>query len=101
MAMPKVREAMIKIRNEILRSILNLPGRMVQVGIDIVKGIWRGIKQRAGQLKQDVANFAQGIVDTVTAKLKIKSPKDKDKLQRDMDDLQKAKDMLQKKVLTA
>ena len=74
MAMPKVREAMIKIRNEILRSILNLPGRMVQVGIDIVKGIWRGIKQRAGQLKQDVANFAQGIVDTVTAKLKIKSP---------------------------
>lgn len=45
-----------------------------KIGINIVKGIWNGIKSLAGWLYDKAAGFAGGILDSVKEKLGIHSP---------------------------
>ena len=52
-----------------------------QIGVNIVKGIWNGIKSLAGWLWNKVSGFAGDIVDSFKSKLGIHSPS---RVMRDM-----------------
>lgn len=52
----------------------SLPGKMVEIGRQIVNGVWQGINGAAGQFKRNVDNFFSGIVNGVKNKLGIHSP---------------------------
>lgn len=73
-AVPKLAEATGQIQNKIKSELEKLPSKMLTIGINIVKGIWSGIKQRGSQLKEDVKDWAQGIVNSIKKKLGIHSP---------------------------
>ena len=52
----------------------NLMGSILNIGVNIVKGVWQGIKNMAGWIKEKVTGFFKGIVDGVKGFLGIKSP---------------------------
>lgn len=58
----------------IVAAFLALPGRMLQIGSDIVSGIWRGISGAGGWLWDKVTGFAKQIWTTVQGALGIGSP---------------------------
>jgi len=51
-----------------------LPGRLLEIGKDMVRGLWDGIKSMAGWIKDKVSDFVGGIVDGVKGVLGIRSP---------------------------
>lgn len=73
-AIPTLLNGVKQINTNIINQILKIPERAKTVGKNIVKGIWNGIKERGAKLKEDVKEWAQGIVDSIKKKLKIKSP---------------------------
>ncbi len=52
----------------------SLPGKALQWGKDIVRGLWEGIKSMGSWLKDQVSGFVGGIVDNVKGVLGIHSP---------------------------
>lgn len=59
----------------IVKLWLSIPGRMVSIGVDIVRGIWEGIKSMAGWLAGQVKNFISSVVPgPIADKLGIGSP---------------------------
>jgi phage-related protein len=58
----------------IITALQGLGGRMVQIGGDIVRGIWQGIQNMASWLWSRVTDFVGGIVDKVKSILNIGSP---------------------------
>lgn len=73
-AAPKILEAAYIISQKLLQELAKLPGKMLDVGKNIVKGIWEGIKARADKLARDLQNWASGLADRVKKALKIHSP---------------------------
>lgn len=73
-ALPKIAEAGVKIGAKIIEELKKLPGRMIEIGKGIVRGIWEGVKQRAEQLGRDLQNWAKGLAKRVQKALKIGSP---------------------------
>lgn len=57
-----------------LRWFENLPNQLKQIGADIVKGLWEGIKSMAAWIQEKVSGFVDGIVGGVKGALGIKSP---------------------------
>lgn len=51
-----------------------LPDKMLQIGKDIVGGIWSGISSKVEWLKTQVSSFGKGITDGIKKALKIESP---------------------------
>lgn len=51
-----------------------LPGKMLQIGIDLIRGLWEGIKSGLGWLKEKISGFCQTVVQTVKNGFKIQSP---------------------------
>ena len=47
---------------------------IIQIGKDVVMGIWNGIKSLVGWLNEKIGNFVGGIVDNVKGVLGIHSP---------------------------
>ena len=72
--MSKGREAANKLVNAVLDGVRNLPSQMMQVGHNIVTGVWNGICNAAGWFKNQVSSFFSGIVDGVKGALGIHSP---------------------------
>lgn len=60
--------------NAVVDGISSLPGRVASIGGDIVHGIWNGISNAAGWLRDKVAGFAKGILDGMKNALGIHSP---------------------------
>lgn len=54
--------------------MLELPNKMVNIGKNIVEGIWNGMTGAVGWLKDKISGFVGGIVDTIKDKLSIHSP---------------------------
>lgn len=69
-----VYEEVPKIVDGITGFFADLPGQMVDIGSNIVSGLWDGISGAAGWLAQKVKGFANGIVDGMKDALGIHSP---------------------------
>ena len=78
-AIPTLVAALPQIINAIFQGFEQVD--WAQIGVNIVKGIWNGIKSLAGWLWNKVSGFAGGIVNSFKSKLGIHSPS---RVMRDM-----------------
>ena len=58
----------------LINIVSQIPGQMVNIGKNIVQGVWNGIKSMASTFTNNVKNFFGGIVDSAKAALGIHSP---------------------------
>lgn len=68
------RGAIINIKNSIVTTLKELPGRMLQVGRDIVNGLINGIKQGASGVATAIGSMASSAVAKAKSVLDIRSP---------------------------
>lgn len=68
------RGAIINIKNTIVTTLRELPGRMLQVGKDIVSGLINGIKQGASGVATAIGSMASSAVAKAKSVLDIRSP---------------------------
>jgi phage-related protein len=54
--------------------IASLPQKMIQIGKNIVTGLWNGIKNAAGWLKEKISGFVDGIINGFKEFFGIHSP---------------------------
>ncbi|MFN7583758.1 MAG: hypothetical protein ACK5P0_00200 [bacterium] len=59
---------------EIIKAYFLIPSKMLEVGKDIVEGLWNGMKNMVGWLKDKVTGLFGGVVDFAKKALGIKSP---------------------------
>ncbi len=68
----------LKSAGEIVGSLVGafakLFPKIVGIGVDIVKGVWQGIKSMASTFANNIKNFFSGIVNSVKSVLGIHSP---------------------------
>jgi len=70
----KATEGMTKVYNGIVDTFTNLPAKMLEIGGNLVKGIWDGIKNSADWLMSKISDFADGIVSGFKDAFDIHSP---------------------------
>lgn len=63
-----------KVIKTIVDFFKELPGKMLDIGENIVRGLWDGIKNMTGWIKDKISEFAGGIVDGMKDALGIHSP---------------------------
>ena len=61
----------------VVDGLKNLPSKMLEIGGNIVKGLWQGIQNMIGWFKDKIHNFFSGIVDGVKDTLDIHYPSKK------------------------
>nr|DAL34510.1 MAG TPA_asm: minor tail protein [Caudoviricetes sp.] len=61
----------------VVDGLKNLPSKMLEIGGNIVKGLWQGIQNMIGWFKDKIHNFFSGIIDGVKDTLDIHSPSKK------------------------
>lgn len=71
---PKLISAIPSVIKSLVDAFTNLRSNIIDVGKNIVEGIWDGIKAMADWLKDKVSDFLGGIVDDVKDVLGIHSP---------------------------
>lgn len=59
---------------QILSWFEQLPGKMLDIGVNIVKGIWNGINSAVAWLHQMISDFCSGIINSFKTILQIHSP---------------------------
>ena len=73
----KAREAAQNMFDTIADIIKGLPDKMMEIGRNIVEGLWNGVKNAKDWMKQKVGEFAKGILDGMKDSLGIHSPSTK------------------------
>lgn len=73
-AVDKFFDKVVEIGNAVVSFFKSVPEQMVEIGKNIVMGLWEGIKAMASWLKDKVSGFLGGIVDGVKGVLGIHSP---------------------------
>ena len=73
-SIPSLIEAVPKLVEAIVRAFSGLMSKIVDIGKNLVRGIWEGIAAMASWLWQKVSNFFSGIVNGVKNLLGIHSP---------------------------
>ena len=73
-AIPELVAHLPQIISAIVGALADLPGMMLDIGGNVVKGIWDGISSMANWIKEKVTGFFGGIVDGVKDLLGIHSP---------------------------
>jgi hypothetical protein len=58
----------------IVDAYLSIPGKMLEVGKDIVEGLWQGMSNMVGWLKDKVTGLFSGVVGFAKKALGIRSP---------------------------
>jgi len=66
-AVPKIVEA-------IVNAFKGLFGKIVEIGADLIKGIWQGISDMAGWIKDKISGFFGGVLSSIKGFFGIKSP---------------------------
>ena len=59
---------------QIVSAYLSIPGRMFEVGKDIVEGLWNGMKNMLGWLQDRVSGLFSSVINTAKKAFGIKSP---------------------------
>ena len=70
----KGKEATTNLVNNVVTTIKELPNKMLEMGKNIVQGLWNGISNSIGWIKEKVSGFAKGILDGMKSALGIHSP---------------------------
>lgn len=70
----KGKQAASDLVTNIVDTIKTLPSKMLEIGKNIVQGIWNGITSMIGWIKDKISGFLGGIVDGVKGVLGIHSP---------------------------
>lgn len=70
----KVIQGIPTIINNIVNFFKELPQNMLNIGKNIVEGLWNGIKNATTWIKNKVKDFAKGILDGMKSALGIHSP---------------------------
>ena len=70
----KAKSAASDMFHNIVDTIKELPGKMLETGKNIVKGIWDGIKDMGQWIKDKIFGFADGIIDGFKSAFGIHSP---------------------------
>lgn len=68
------KESAQDVYHSIVDTIKEIPSQMLDIGKNIVKGIWDGITGMAGWLKEKIGGFASGVVKGFKGALGIHSP---------------------------
>ena len=76
----KGKTAAVNLHNNIVNGIQKLPSKMLEIGKNLVKGLWNGITGAASWLKEKIHSFGDGILKGFKKAFGIKSPS---KLMRD------------------
>lgn len=63
-----------KIVSEIMKALGELPGKVVDIGKNIVKGVWEGISNSIGWLRDKVSGWVSGIMKDIKGFFGIHSP---------------------------
>jgi phage-related protein len=59
---------------DMVNAFLALPAKMIEIGGQIIDGLWQGIQARWESVKGNIVGLANGITDSVKATLGIRSP---------------------------
>lgn len=70
----KAKEGITNVFNVIVDTMKKLPGKMLDIGKNIVKGIWDGINGAKDWIGKKIGGFADGIVKGFKKALSIHSP---------------------------
>ncbi|WP_370286951.1 phage tail tape measure protein [Pseudooceanicola nanhaiensis] len=70
----KVVEVVSTLAGDIAAAFAELPAQMVQIGKDILNGLWQGLTSKYQEVKDGITGFAGGLVESVKVKLGIQSP---------------------------
>lgn len=70
----RAREAGANMVTNIVGAVRNLPSQFLNIGRNIVQGVWNGITGMGGWIRDRVNGFFSGIVDGAKAALGIHSP---------------------------
>lgn len=73
-ALNNVQDFFTNIWNNIVDFFSGLPGRMADIGYNIVTGIWNGISGAAGWLWNQISGFCSSIVSNIKSFFGINSP---------------------------
>ena len=73
-AVDKFFDKVVEIGNSVVSFFKSVPEQMVEVGKNIVMGLWEGIKAMASWIGEKVSGFVGGLVDGVKGVLGIHSP---------------------------
>jgi len=60
--------------SDLIATFAALPARMMEIGRQIIDGLWLGLQERWQGVKDSVSGFASGIVDSFRSTLGIHSP---------------------------
>ena len=71
---PMVLKASGEIVGSLVGAFAKLLPKIVGIGVDIVKGVWQGIKSMASTFANNIKNFFSGIINSVKSVLGIHSP---------------------------
>ncbi|TCU25283.1 phage tail tape measure protein [Rhizobium laguerreae] len=69
-----VKDAIAQFATDILAIFRALPGQMLEIGGQIIDGLWQGIQDRWNSVKESVTGIASGIKDSFTGFFDIHSP---------------------------
>lgn len=72
--LPGLIEAIRVKAGEIVEVFRAIPAQMIQIGAQIMQGLWDGLTSKMTEVKNGITNFAGGIVDSVKSRLGIHSP---------------------------
>lgn len=72
--LPQIVRSVLDMMATIVKTFVSSLPNIVDVGKQIVKGLWEGIKAMGNWIKEKVGNFFSGIVSGVKSKLGIHSP---------------------------
>ena len=72
--LPQIVRSVLDMMATIVKTFVSSIPNIVDVGKQIVKGLWEGIKAMGGWIKDKVGSFFSGIVSSVKSKLGIHSP---------------------------
>lgn len=73
-AVSKAKEGIKKVANAIVDGVKKIPEKIYNIGVNIVKGLWNGIKSMAGWIGKKVGEFCGGIVKGFKSFFGIHSP---------------------------
>ena len=79
-AIPKLFEGIEKVKGKIMEEIGKLPSKMLEIGKNIVAGLWEGLQNSVGWLTDKISGWCSGIFDSIKGFFGISSPS---KLMRD------------------
>ena len=68
------RQKMSEVVSAVVNTLQTIPGRVVSIGENIVKGVWSGIRNMAGWIRDKISGWCNDIVSGFKRSLGIRSP---------------------------